>query len=66
MIEFPSSPAVGDTYTYNTRTWAWNGDGWERVLNAGQSVSIFVVGIIVNDLQVFAQIPNDWYEVNYV
>lgn len=28
-INFPSSPAVNDTYSYSGKTWKWNGDGWE-------------------------------------
>lgn len=66
MIDFPTSPAVGDTYTYNTRTWRWNGEGWERQVNAGQSVAIFVVGILVNDINVVPTIDNSWEQVDYV
>lgn len=28
-INFPSSPTVGDVYTYAGRSWQWNGYGWE-------------------------------------
>lgn len=27
-LNFPSSPAVNDTYTLGTKTWAWNGSAW--------------------------------------
>ena len=27
-IDFPSSPATNDLYTYNGRTWKWNGSVW--------------------------------------
>lgn len=27
-ISFPSSPTTGDLYTYNNKTWQWNGEGW--------------------------------------
>ena len=27
-IQFPSNPAVNDTYTYNFRTWVWSGTRW--------------------------------------
>jgi hypothetical protein len=27
-IQFPSNPAVNDTYTYNSRTWVWSGTRW--------------------------------------
>lgn len=29
MLNFPSNPQVGDTYTIGTRTWIWNGYGWQ-------------------------------------
>lgn len=30
-INFPTSPTVGENYTFNTRTWQWNGEGWQAV-----------------------------------
>jgi hypothetical protein len=27
-LDFPSSPAVGDSYTYGTRIWQYNGAAW--------------------------------------
>ena len=30
-IDFPTSPATGDSYSFNGRTWQWNGSGWERI-----------------------------------
>ncbi len=30
-INFPTSPTVGQNYTYNSRTWQWNGEGWQAV-----------------------------------
>jgi hypothetical protein len=27
-LQFPSNPSVNDTYTFNGKTWIWNGDGW--------------------------------------
>jgi len=27
-IDFPSSPTVGEEYTYNNRTWTWSGTVW--------------------------------------
>lgn len=43
MINFPTSPALNGIYTYLGRTWVWNGSGWERQINAGQTVSAFIV-----------------------
>lgn len=28
MIDFPTSPALDDVYTYGGRSWKWNGYGW--------------------------------------
>ncbi len=42
-INFPSAPAVGNTYTFNGRTWQFDGYGWERVINASQVVSVFIL-----------------------
>jgi len=30
-MDFPTSPAVGQQYSFAGRTWQWNGSGWERV-----------------------------------
>lgn len=30
-ISFPSAPTVGQTYTYNSYTWQWNGYAWDNV-----------------------------------
>lgn len=36
LIDFPSSPAVNDQYTFEGRTWLWNGNGWEiKAFSAG-------------------------------
>jgi hypothetical protein len=28
-IDFPASPSPNDEYTFEGRTWLWNGTGWE-------------------------------------
>lgn len=30
-INFPSSPALNEIYTFGSRSWKWNGEGWEAV-----------------------------------
>lgn len=42
-INYPDTPAVNDIYTVGLRVWRWNGEGWERVINAGQIVQIFTL-----------------------
>lgn len=27
-IDFPATPTIGDSYTYNNRTWIWSGEVW--------------------------------------
>lgn len=45
-IDFPTSPATNDTYTFNGRAWKYNGEGWEAVNTA--DVTAFVpVGTVM-------------------
>ncbi len=30
-VNFPTSPALNDTYTYSGRVWKWNGKAWESI-----------------------------------
>lgn len=34
-INFPSGPSLNQTYTYNDRTWTWNGQYWYVTAGAG-------------------------------
>jgi hypothetical protein len=36
-IDWPSAPAVDDTYTFAGITWRWNGKGWIAVGGSGGS-----------------------------
>ncbi len=31
-IDFPTSPTIGQIYTFNGRSWVWDGTAWERLL----------------------------------
>lgn len=33
MINFPNSPAIGQTYTFGGRSWQWTGVAWRAVIN---------------------------------
>lgn len=33
-IDFPTSPAVNDTYTFGTKTWKWTGSAWISTTSA--------------------------------
>lgn len=69
MIDFPTTPVQGDTYTFNGRTWLWNGSGWERQVNAGQIVSVFVSTntLVIEEANVLTSADLDnWQEITYV
>jgi hypothetical protein len=29
ILNFPTSPSLNDTYSFNGKTWVWNGQGWQ-------------------------------------
>lgn len=28
-LDFPTSPSLNDVYTYESRSWIWDGSGWK-------------------------------------
>lgn len=69
MIDFPTSPVSGQAYTYGGRTWVWDETGWQRQVNAGQIVSVFVnPGVEVQSVAEGLPylITTTWYQLNYV
>lgn len=56
-IDFPSAPAVNQTYTFSGRTWKWNGEGWALTTTALVNSDAIEDGTIVNaDIAVAAGI----------
>ena len=39
-LDFPSSPSVNDTYTYDGKTWIWNGSAWLALSTAINNTAI--------------------------
>jgi len=39
-FNFPSSPSIGQVYTYDGKSWEWNGYGWNVVTALTGSVSV--------------------------
>jgi len=35
MLSFPSSPTIGQIYTYGVRSWVWSGAVWSAAPSAG-------------------------------
>jgi hypothetical protein len=60
-IDWPTTPTVGQIYplivTPGLPQWIWNGEGWQKVLNAGQVVSVFV-SLLTNENAVI-ELPQD-------
>lgn len=68
-VNWPSTPAVNDLYVVGIRTWRWNGEGWERVVNAGQIVSVLTLleGPFVEDtLAAFPAVGGDWSLLTHI
>lgn len=69
MIDFPTNPVTGQVYTYSGRTWVWDDTGWQRQINAGQQVSVFMLvrGLVENNVDPLPYlIDPDWTEITYV
>lgn len=47
-IDFPSSPALNQTYAFSGRTWRWNGEGWQLTTDAVVTSATIEDGTIVN------------------
>jgi len=39
MINFPDSPSLNQTYTFNGLTWQWNGSAW---ISIGSGITQYV------------------------
>jgi len=65
-IDFPASPSVGQNYVFGDRTWQWNGEGWQRIINAGQIVTVFVAITAVNDLATLTSPVPSFVQISYV
>lgn len=41
-IDFPSSPTLNQQYTFNGRTWQWNGTAWVALSQESTSSTVSV------------------------
>ena len=47
-LRFPSSPSIGDTYTFGLKTWRWNGRAWDKIVDTsagGVGANVFYSSI---------------------
>ena len=70
MIDFPSSPVLGQYFSGGSHAWIWNGTGWERVSDTRSMASqsqIYQVGVVAptkNDLIIILQ--DIAFDMNYI
>lgn len=46
-LNFPASPSLNDVYTYNQRTWIWNGSAWD--IQPTGAINSIVIGKALED-----------------
>lgn len=51
-IDFPPSPGTGDIYTFNSKSWVWNGSGWLTAGSGFQAVGVTDVNGITGSVGV--------------
>jgi len=49
-IDFPSSPSLNQTYTYNNKVWIWNGTYWAGALSTASTVPAIAGGTGLSNL----------------
>ena len=49
-IDFPSSPSLNQTYTYNNKVWIWNGTYWAGALSTASTVPAIAGGTGLSSL----------------
>jgi hypothetical protein len=47
-LNFPNSPSLNDTYTFNRKTWTWDGTAWKvrfitNRTDGGAAASVYTV-----------------------
>jgi hypothetical protein len=69
MLNFPSSPTVGQVYSLATKTWVFNGKGWALAPQAAQTDLGFVLvyGLILTSTENLPQVVvGDFMQINYI
>ncbi len=44
-LDFPSSPSLNAEYTYNTKTWVWNGSAWSLKKTGSSAILDLILGV---------------------
>ena len=75
-LDFPTSPSVGDLYTYNNRTWQWNGSAWALLAasainnipigNTQANTGSFTTVTASNTITATGNITGDWLVGNQI
>lgn len=71
-INWPTGPSVGQFYpttvTPGDPQWKWNGEGWERVINAGQVVTVLIIlnPVVETTVEALAFVSNTIHSFTYL
>lgn len=69
MLNFPTSPTIGQQYSLGTRTWVFNGKGWALTSQAAQADAGFVLVdalILTSTEELPQEVSGDFVSVNYI
>lgn len=67
-LNFPANTDVGNQYTFATRTWVFNGKGWQvaqPALQVGLGFAL-VAELILTELVDLQPMDSTWALVNYI
>ena len=65
-FNFPSSPSVGHVYTYDCKSWKWNGYGWDivTVLVTGGTGAAAQVPLATSSITGVASFNSNYFTVS--
>ena len=65
-ISFPTSPTVNDTYTYNSKTWTWDGTVWRLTTSVVSVLSTPATSVTVSSAAPSTTTAgNLWFDPEY-
>lgn len=62
VLNFPSNPTLNQTYSFNGKTWIWNGQGW--ALSKSGALNGIVIGNVVPAAGTFTTLAANTFSAN--
>jgi hypothetical protein len=63
-LDFPASPNLNDTYSFNNKTWVWNGSAWE--LQSTGAINGIPIGNVTPSTGTFTTVSDSLGELRTV